>query len=99
MLAFPAFGPDRLANIVKYAGGRDLSRTPPSTCTLCFVEWPPDDHMILQRNQDYGGVWSRCPGGLPIGMQVVAHPWREDVALAVAERVEKVLGGWRPPPI
>jgi amidase len=55
--------------------------------------------MILQRNQDYGGVWSRCPGGLPIGMQVVAHPWREDVALAVAERVEKVLGGWRPPPI
>ena len=37
------------------------------------------------------------PGGLPIGVQVVARPWREDVALAAAERIESALGGWRPP--
>ena len=35
--------------------------------------------------------------GLPIGVQVVARPWREDVALALARRVEEALGGWRPP--
>ncbi len=35
--------------------------------------------------------------GLPIGVQVVARPWREDVALAVARRVEDALGGWQPP--
>lgn len=41
--------------------------------------------------------WS--PEGLPIGVQVVARPWREDVALAVAQRLEAALGGWQAPPI
>ena len=38
--------------------------------------------------------------GLPIGVQVVARPWREDVSLAVAQCLETALGGWhwyRPP--
>ncbi len=34
--------------------------------------------------------------GLPIGVQVVARPWREDVALALAAHLERELGGWRP---
>jgi amidase len=36
-------------------------------------------------------------GGLPIGDQVVARPWREGVALAVAAQIERALGGWQPP--
>ena len=36
------------------------------------------------------------PEGLPIGVQVVARPWREDVALAVAQQLETALGGWQP---
>ena len=36
--------------------------------------------------------------GLPIGVQVVAAPTREDIALAVASRIEMRLGGFRPPP-
>ena len=42
----------------------------------------------------------RCgtsPEGLPIGVQVVARPWREDVALAVAKHLESALGGWQRP--
>ena len=39
------------------------------------------------------------PGGLPIGVQVVARPWREDVALAAAEAIESTLGGFQPPPV
>ena len=35
--------------------------------------------------------------GLPIGVQLVARPWREDVALAAAGHLESVLGGWQPP--
>jgi amidase len=35
--------------------------------------------------------------GLPIGAQLVARPWREDVALAAALAVESALGGWQPP--
>jgi amidase len=37
------------------------------------------------------------PDGLPLGVQVVAQPWREDVALMVAAHIERVFGGWVPP--
>ena len=39
------------------------------------------------------------PDGLPIGVQAVARPWREDVSLAVAQYLESALGGWQKPPI
>ena len=39
------------------------------------------------------------PEGLPIGVQIVARPWREDVALAVAQYLEAALGGWQRPPL
>ena len=35
------------------------------------------------------------PDGLPIGVQVVARPWREDVALALVKFLEDALGGWQ----
>jgi amidase len=35
--------------------------------------------------------------GLPIDVQLVARPWRDDLALAAALRLEQELGGWRPP--
>lgn len=34
---------------------------------------------------------------LPIGVQLVARPWRDDVALAAARAVEAHIGGWRAP--
>jgi len=34
--------------------------------------------------------------GLPLGVQIVANPFRDDVALAAARRVESALGGFRP---
>jgi len=37
------------------------------------------------------------PEGLPIGEQIAARPWREDIALAVARHLEEVFGGWRAP--
>lgn len=37
--------------------------------------------------------------GLPIGIQIAAHYWREDVALALARIVEARLGGYEPPAI
>ncbi len=42
----------------------------------------------------------RCgesPDGLPIAVQIAARPFREDVALAVALRLESLFGGWKPP--
>jgi len=37
------------------------------------------------------------PEGLPIGVQIVTSPWREDVALAIAAHLESALGTWQPP--
>ena len=39
------------------------------------------------------------PEGLPIGVQLVAPPWREDRALQAAGCVEASLGGFSPPPL
>jgi amidase len=36
--------------------------------------------------------------GLPIGVQIAAHPWREDVALRIAAHLESAFGGWQPSP-
>jgi amidase len=43
------------------------------------------------------GGWSSDDPQLPIGVQLVARPWREDVALAAARVVEAASGGWQAP--
>ena len=42
---------------------------------------------------------SSADGKLPIGVQVVAAPWREDICIAIASYLESRSGGWRKPPI
>jgi len=37
--------------------------------------------------------------GLPLGVQVVAQPWRDDVVLAAMAHIEKLTGGWQRPAI
>jgi Asp-tRNA(Asn)/Glu-tRNA(Gln) amidotransferase A subunit family amidase len=39
--------------------------------------------------------------GVPftVGVQIAAAPWREDLALAAAASVERMLGGWSAPSI
>ena len=58
------------------------------TMTYNLVGWPA---AVVR-----GGT---SPEGLPIGVQVVTRPWREDVGLAVARQLEERLGGFRPPAI
>ena len=36
--------------------------------------------------------------GLPLGIHVVAQPWRDDVAIAAMSYIEKQTGGWKMPP-
>jgi amidase len=46
------------------------------------------------------GAVVRCgesSSGLPIAVQILAKPWREDVALAIAARLEQAFGGWKAP--
>jgi amidase len=37
------------------------------------------------------------PEGLPLGVQVAARRWREDVALALVQHLETAFGGWKMP--
>jgi amidase len=37
--------------------------------------------------------------GLPIGVQIISKPWKEEVALAIAQHLERTLGGWQQPPL
>jgi len=65
--------------------GSDSGRIP-YTLPYSLTGWP----CVVVR----GGI---SPEGMPIGVQVVAGPWRDDVALAVAQVLERELGGWQPP--
>ena len=65
--------------------------------------WLPNASYTQSYNlTGWPGAVVRCgttPEGLPIGVQVIARPWREDVALAVARKLEVELRGFQPPPI
>jgi amidase len=41
----------------------------------------------------------KSPEGLPIGVQVVGRPFEEEVVLAVAEQIERAMGGYVRPPV
>ncbi len=58
------------------------------TMTYNLTGWPA---VVIR-----GGT---SPEGLPIGVQIVARPWREEAALAVAQHLETALGGWQRPPL
>jgi amidase len=42
---------------------------------------------------------SKDEAGLPLGIQVVAQPWRDDVVLAALGHIERQTGGWQMPSI
>jgi amidase len=58
------------------------------TLTFSLTGWPT---VVLPV------TWTE--DGLPIGVQIVAQPWKEELALKVAAYVEQVLGGWKKPPL
>ena len=82
-------------------------------CPTAAMPAPPHGETFADssRNAFYTGPYNltgwpgtviRCgtsPEGLPIGVQVIARPWREDVSLAVAALLESAIGGWQKPAI
>jgi len=64
-----------------------------------FDDW---SYMTIHNLLGWPGVSVRAgtsAGGLPVGVQVVAAPWREDRALALAARIESLMGGFQRPPL
>jgi len=56
------------------------------TMTYSLTDWPAATVRV-----------GTSPEGLPVGVQIVAPPWREDIVLAAARHVEHQFGGWRRP--
>jgi amidase len=82
-----------LSPVCSFAGmthGSTYDRLPCFSYTMTFnlTGWPA---AVVR-----GGT---TPKGLPIGVQIVARPWREDVALAVAQVLEEALACWLRPPL
>jgi len=70
---------------------------PPHDTT--FDRLPDFSYTFAYNLTGWPGTAVRCgtsPEGMPIGVQVVAPPWREDIALAVALHLDNALGGWQP---
>jgi amidase len=66
------------------------------------AEWFGDTYSDVHNLTGWPAVVVRggaTAAGLPIGVQLIARPWREDVALAAARVVEDASGGWQPPPL
>jgi amidase len=63
---------------------------------------PAFSYTIAFNLTGWPGAVVRCGTsveGLPIGVQAVARPWREDVALAAARQLETALGGYQRPAV
>nr|WP_090342688.1 amidase [Mycolicibacterium malmesburyense]CRL73245.1 amidase [Mycolicibacterium malmesburyense] len=66
-----------------------------------LVEISDFSHLMAHNLTGWPAVVVRCgtsTEGLPVGVQIVARPWEDATALAVAGLLETALGGWRPPP-
>jgi amidase len=67
-----------------------------------LVEIADFSHLMAHNLTGWPAAVVRCGTsneGLPVGVQIVARPWEDATALAVAGRLETALGGWRPPPL
>jgi amidase len=97
------------SHMLSFMRNYDVILCPASHCPAPPHEATEDDQYIavLSHAMPYGLTgWPAAvtragssPEGLPIGVQIVAGPWREDVALAVAQRLEFAFGGFQPPAI
>lgn len=64
-----------------------------------FDDW---SYLTIHNLLGWPGVSVRAGSsaeGLPVGVQVVSAPWREDVALALAQQIENLMGGYQRPPL
>jgi len=65
---------------------RDIDKNISYTCVHNLSGWP----AVAVRA-------GASKTGLPIGVQIAAPPFREDLVLAVAQQVETAMGGWKRP--
>lgn len=87
-------------DVILCPASKELARPHKASYQDTFEDW---SYITVHNLLGWPGVSVRAgtsrQGNLPVGVQVVAAPWREDIALALAGRIEILMGGYQPPPI
>jgi amidase len=70
----------------------------PHGASILYENFRGFSHTMAYNVAGWPAAVVRCgesAEGLPIAVQVVAAPWREDIVLAVAAALERGFGGWK----
>ncbi len=77
-----------------------VAATPAKRHGTTFQECRDMTHVMAHSLSGWPVTVVRCgtsSDGLPIGLQIAAKPWQDHLSLALGQRIEKLLGGWRAP--
>ncbi|MDD5161389.1 MAG: amidase [Candidatus Rickettsiella isopodorum] len=77
-----------------------VAATPAKLHGHSFIEGHDFSYLNIYNLTGWPVLTVRCgysPEGLPIGIQIVAKPWHDDVTLMIGQKLETLLGGWQKP--
>ena len=77
-----------------------VAATPAKLHGHSFIEGHDFSYLNIYNLTGWPVLTVRCgysAEGLPIGIQIVAKPWHDDVTLMIGQKLETLLGGWQKP--
>ncbi|WP_342220115.1 amidase [Rickettsiella endosymbiont of Miltochrista miniata] len=77
-----------------------VAATPAKLLGHSFIEGHDFSYLNIYNLTGWPVLTVRCGSskeGLPIGVQIVAKPWHDSVALMIGQKLETLLGGWQKP--
>lgn len=79
-----------------------VAATPAKLLGRSFIEGHDFSFLSIYNLTGWPVLTLRCgtsPQGLPIGIQIVAKSWHDEIALMIGKKLECLLGGWQKPPL
>ena len=79
-----------------------VAATPAKLLGRSFIEGHDFSFLSIYNLTGWPVLTLRCgtsPQGLPIGIQIVAKSWRDEIALMIGKKLECLLGGWQKSPL
>lgn len=77
-----------------------VAATPAKLLGCSFIEGHDFSFLSIYNLTGWPVLTLRCgtsPQGLPIGIQIVAKSWHDEIALMIGKKLECLLGGWQKP--
>lgn len=77
-----------------------VAATPAKLLGRSFIEGHDFSYLSLYNLTGWPVLTLRCGSskeGLPIGVQIVAKPWHDNLALMIGQKLEVLWGGWQKP--